>query len=112
MSSNDGRTKPDDRAQWVLAVDFTIDNMEGTVYEVVRKEILATNCILGEIPAGANNFGVVLTGGVNVGSNTTTAHGTTTEAAAASAVTTTTTTATTTASTTTVAHGWNILLRE
>jgi hypothetical protein len=47
-SSNDGRKKTGDRANWELNVDFTLPNTDGTSHEVVNVDILARNCTLGE----------------------------------------------------------------
>ena len=101
VSSTDGKTKPNDRAKWTLNVNFDIVETDGTFREVTNRDILANNCQSGEIPTGANNTIVVLTGknggNSNRGvSNTTTADGTTT--AVASTVITATTTATTASS--------------
>ena len=100
VSSTDGKTKSTDRAQWMLNVNFDIVETDGTHREVTNRNILANNCQSGEIPTGANNTIVVLTGknGGNsnrgVSNTTTTADGTTT-AAAATIITATNTAATT-----------------
>jgi hypothetical protein len=84
----------------MLNVDFDIVETDGTHREVTNRNILANNCQSGEIPTGANNTIVVLTGknGGNsnrgVSNTTTTADGTTT-AAAATIITATNTAATT-----------------
>ena len=89
-SSNDGRKKTGDRANWELNVDFTLPETDGTTHEVVNVTVLARNCTLGEVPAGSNKKnGVVLTG--------------TAAAAAAATPTAAATTTTTSAATTTAA---------
>ena len=50
-----GKTKPNDRAQWTLNVNFDIVETDGTLREVTNWDILANNCQFGEIPTGANN---------------------------------------------------------
>jgi len=101
VSSTDGKTKPNDRAQWMLNVDFDIVETDGTHREVMNRNILANNCQSGEIPTGANNTIVVLTGknGGNsnrgVSNTATTADGTTTATTTAAIITATTTAATT-----------------
>jgi hypothetical protein len=88
-SSNDGRKKTGDRANWELNVDFNLPETDGTSHEVVNVNILARNCTLGELPAGSNKKnGVILTGVI-------------TAADAAAAATTPTAAATTTAATAT-----------
>ena len=50
-SSTNGKTKPDDRAQWTLNVDFTLPDTGGASHEVINVDILARNCTPGELPA-------------------------------------------------------------
>jgi len=50
VSSTDGKTKLNDRAQWTLNVDFDILETDGTLREVTNRNILANNCQSGEIP--------------------------------------------------------------
>ena len=91
-SSNDGRKKTGDRANWELNVDFTLPETDGTTHEVVNVTVLARNCTLGEVPAGSNKKnGVILTGVI------------TAAAAAAATPTAAATTTTTSAATTTAA---------
>jgi hypothetical protein len=51
VSSTDGKTKSDDRAQWTLNVDFTLPDTGGASHEVINVDILARNCTPGELPA-------------------------------------------------------------
>jgi len=92
-SSNDGRKKTGDRANWELNVDFTLPETDGTTHEVVNVTVLARNCTLGEVPAGSNKKnGVILTGVITAAA-----------AAAAATPTAASTTTTTSAATTTAA---------
>jgi hypothetical protein len=94
----------------MLNVNFDIVETDGTHREVTNRNILANNCQSDEIPTGANNTIVVLTGknGGNsnrgVSNTATTADGTTTATTTAAIITATTTAATTAATTDATAH--------
>ena len=90
-SSTNGKTKPNDQAQWTLNVDFTLPDTGGASHEVINRDILARNCTPGELPAGSNKKnGVIITGVISAAAAAATA-----TAAATTAATTTAATATT-----------------